>query len=258
MITSPVFLSLLPLTSPSLPAFPPHICEEIKEGLPLIKKRLQSFGSTLSGSNPDSIPDYMELGHEVVADMLENSPQGDYCVILFNVSTSILFQPKNRFATSINGFKLERSGLVVMATKEAALICQFSQEYVIEMLQLPGNNQSEYIVPQPPPPPNDPLIPQTIEFNPFKVGVSIGSREIGQKQLMEMTLCWKGLPPSLPPSPSLLTTSEIIRDRTSSIPRVLFQNFTCPAMINYSAEFVFFTTQICWYCHCRKCRTTNS
>ena len=203
--------------------------------------------------------------------MLENSPQGDYCVILFNVSTSILFQPKNRFATSINGFKLERSGLVVMATKEAALICQFSQEYVIEMLQLPGNNQSEYIVPQPPPPPNDPLIPQTIEFNPFKVGVSVGSREIGQKQLMEMTLCWKGLPPSLPPpslppplplSPSLsslsLTRPEIIRGRTNSIPRVLFQNFTCPAMINYSAEFVFFTTQICWYCRCRKCRTTNS
>ena len=82
------------LTSPSLPAFPPHICEEIKEGLPLIKKRLQSFGSTLSGSSPDSIPDDKELGHEVVADVLENSPQGEYCVILFNISTSIIFSPR--------------------------------------------------------------------------------------------------------------------------------------------------------------------
>ena len=71
--------------------------------------------------------------------------------------------------------------------------------------QLPGNNQSEYIVPQPPPP-SDSLIPQTIGFNPLKVGMSIGSREIGQKQLMEMTLRWKG--PSLSPLLSLSSPSS--------------------------------------------------
>ncbi|CAI8006479.1 hypothetical protein GBAR_LOCUS4740 [Geodia barretti] len=137
--------------------FPPHICEEIKEGLPLIKKRLQSFGSTLSGSSPDSIPDDKELGHEVVADVLENSPQAQE-------SLRYIYQ-----------------------------WLQARKDYIIEMLQqLPGNNQSEYIVPQPPPP-SDSLIPQTIGFNPLKVGMSIGSREIGQKQLMEMTLRWKDL-----------------------------------------------------------------
>ena len=65
--------------SPHPPAFPPDLSQVIEEGLPLIKKRLQSFGSSLSESSPDSIPeqDNVELGHEVVADMLENFPEGN-------------------------------------------------------------------------------------------------------------------------------------------------------------------------------------
>ena len=78
--------SLTPSPSlPSLPAFPPSLFKALNEGIPVIKHRLQSFGASQSEVTvicPNSIPEHeMELGHNIVADMLHKHPEGTYVYI---------------------------------------------------------------------------------------------------------------------------------------------------------------------------------
>ena len=65
-----------------------------------------------------------------------------------------------------------------------------TQDHVVEMLLLLGNDQSEF---KPTPlPPICSLAPQRLEFNPFTARVSLGGREVELKQLAELSVCWQG------------------------------------------------------------------
>ena len=61
--------------------FSQKICDSLKEGLPQIQQRLKSFGSMLpmATDSSSSIPESdMELGHIIIAEILESLPEGTY------------------------------------------------------------------------------------------------------------------------------------------------------------------------------------